>query len=393
MIGTEPTLGREPQSIAGDSNARTENRGDFEGVLEDLLNADTALSALAGWANPILLNPPPALAEPKIALDGLKAIAPDLPIAPHMGALLESNEFEQVGATAPMNGQPTTEPITPEMPAQAGDAAIASLEQVERPLLGAAVPDLAIEENDAVEQGASVVESDLQNGKGASDLPLSSNDAPLSSGEESVSPVSSARQGETLSSQRFTNSEFVEPTARGLERVSEPRRARLEPAHDHPLRVSAPHGAPQMHTLTQTELAPSVHAAPPDWHAVEQVAQHIERLVYQRERESITVRLDPPELGVIELRVQASGGEVQAWVSAERDLTRQLLQQAQQQLREQLESRGLQLTHFDVGGQNNPHFAQARPFRTPTAQSQTITHPATATDSLSHYDGRWSVWV
>jgi flagellar hook-length control protein FliK len=122
------------------------------------------------------------------------------------------------------------------------------------------------------------------------------------------------------------------------------------------------------------------------------MANHIERMVYDRERDTITVRLDPPELGVIELRVQASGNEVQAWVSAERDLTRQLLQQAQQQLREQLESRGLQLTHFDVGGQSNPHFAQARQSRMPAIQSHSATHPSTATDSL-WYDGRWSVWV
>jgi flagellar hook-length control protein FliK len=122
------------------------------------------------------------------------------------------------------------------------------------------------------------------------------------------------------------------------------------------------------------------------------MAQHIERMVYDRERDAITVRLDPPELGVIELRVHASGNEVQAWVSAERDLTRQLLQQAQQQLREQLESRGLQLTHFDVGGQSHSRFAQAQPPRTPAMQTPTATHPSMATDSL-WYDGRWSVWV
>jgi flagellar hook-length control protein FliK len=130
----------------------------------------------------------------------------------------------------------------------------------------------------------------------------------------------------------------------------------------------------------------------PNWHAAEQMANHIEQMVYDRERDAITVRLDPPELGVIELRVQTTGNEVQAWVSAERDVTRQLLQQAQQQLREQLESRGLQLTHFDVGGQSTPHFAQARQSRTPAIQSHTVTHPSTATDSL-WYDGRWSVWV
>ncbi|MFN3689738.1 MAG: hypothetical protein ACK4UU_02300, partial [Fimbriimonadales bacterium] len=76
----------------------------------------------------------------------------------------------------------------------------------------------------------------------------------------------------------------------------------------------------------------------------------------------------------------------------ERELTRQMLSQTQQQLREQLEACGLLLTQFDIGGQANPRFAQARPSRTPAPPSAPITHPSTATDSLWH-DGRWSVWV
>ncbi|MCS7190507.1 MAG: flagellar hook-length control protein FliK, partial [Fimbriimonadales bacterium] len=157
----------------------------------------------------------------------------------------------------------------------------------------------------------------------------------------------------------------------------------------------AAHSAPLSHGVShaaQAHVADAPQRAEPHWHAVEQVAQHIERMVYERERDAITVRLDPPELGVIEVRIQATGSEVQAWVSAERDQTRQLLQQAHQQLREQLESRGLHLTHFDVGGQSHSRFAQARPSRTPAIQSLTHTHPSTATDSL-FYDGRWSVWV
>ncbi len=124
----------------------------------------------------------------------------------------------------------------------------------------------------------------------------------------------------------------------------------------------------------------------------EQVAQHIERMVYERERNSLTVRLDPPELGVVELRVQATGGEVQAWLSAERDLTRQMLQQAQQYLREQLESRGLQLTHFDVGAQSQFHHAPREQSFTRATPLTSPSHTPAATDSLL-YDGRWSVWV
>lgn len=137
-------------------------------------------------------------------------------------------------------------------------------------------------------------------------------------------------------------------------------------------------------------IAPTLHATP-DWGAAEQLAQHIERMVYERERNSLTVRLDPPELGTVEIRIHATGGEVQAWLSAERDLTRQMLQQAQQHLREYLESRGLQLSHFDVGTQSQFHHAprEQRTLSTPLAAHAST---PTATDSLL-YEGRWSVWV
>jgi flagellar hook-length control protein FliK len=150
-------------------------------------------------------------------------------------------------------------------------------------------------------------------------------------------------------------------------------------------------------TLTPGNPTPSVdNTVQPQptaslWGVAEQVAQHIERLVYERERNSLTVRLDPPELGVVELRFQATGGEVQAWLSAERDLTRQLLQQAQQYLREQLESRGLQLTHFDVGAQRS---FQHAPYEQSRSDATAISLARTAaTINNFVYDGRWSIWV
>jgi hypothetical protein len=155
--------------------------------------------------------------------------------------------------------------------------------------------------------------------------------------------------------------------------------------HGHAVAPTTPHAAPV------AENATPLQPAEPNWGAAEQIAQHIERMVYERERNRLTVRLDPPELGVVELRIQATGSEVQAWLTAERDLTRQMLQQAQQYLREQLESRGLQLTHFDVGGQSQFRYAP-REQHTRYATLTEFTRTPTATDSLLH-DGRWSVWV
>ena len=163
------------------------------------------------------------------------------------------------------------------------------------------------------------------------------------------------------------------------------------PAHEPRTHAPTPHAPSPTRepTLSATDAAAPV--AEPNWNAAEQVAQHIERMVYERERNSLTVRLDPPELGVVELRIQATGGEVQAWLTAERDLTRQMLQQAQQYLREQLESRGLHLTHFDVGAQSQFQHAP-REQHTRYAAQTISTRTPTATDSLLH-DGRWSVWV
>ncbi len=211
-------------------------------------------------------------------------------------------------------------------------------------------------------------------------------------------PVFTARHGEMplapetrraeLFSTRFVDSVRAEPKphARFEQAVPDQNPAPVHLATVFTHHVGATKVAETLQTATATPLAE------PNWRVVEQLAHHIERMVYERERGSLTLRLDPPELGVIELRVQTSGNEVQAWVNAERDLTRQMLQQTQQQLREQLEARGLQLTHFDIGGQTNPHYAQARSYRTPATQSASIPHPSTATDSLLH-DGRWSVWV
>jgi hypothetical protein len=155
--------------------------------------------------------------------------------------------------------------------------------------------------------------------------------------------------------------------------------------HGHAATPTTPHAAPV------AENATPLQPAEPNWGAAEQIAQHIERMVYERERNRLTVRLDPPELGVVELRIQATGSEVQAWLIAERELTRQMLQQAQQYLREQLESRGLQLTHFDVGAQSQFRYAPREQHTRYATLTEFIRTP-TATDSLL-YDGRWSVWV
>lgn len=221
----------------------------------------------------------------------------------------------------------------------------------------------------------------IDSGLSLSSAPPASSNAPL----EAVVPTFSGGEGGLVNEARREHApnpfaEIATPRRRGL--------ADSEP-------LSFPLSFEQARATPDVAPTDAGTAALADgevrWQLAEQLSQHIERMVYQREQNSLTVRLDPPELGVIEIRIQAMGTEVRAWVHAEQEATRHMLAQAQQYLREQLEARGLQLTHFDVGGERN--FAFARPFRTPlSASGQAVFHTPVATESLV-YDGRWSVWV
>lgn len=353
IVGAEPTLSAESPFAIGASDAG--NQELFEAVLQELLDTDLELPAYAS-ALPMTLPAPIASSDLQATREGAGApLEWGMPIAP----------------------QPALTPLA--LPAQGDANPTDALVEVGSTEFADFLPAEAVDRMERFE-GDWVMEIEPREAS-----PQATASPPPPDGDEGVSPVLSARQGETLPS--------PSPAADAPEPVLEPRRSAREDLRDAPSHAFALHGASAAPTAAPAELSHAITTDSPNWNAVEQAAQYIERLAYDRERDSITVRLDPPELGVIELRVQAQGSEVQAWVSAERDFTRQLLQQAQQQLREQLESRGLQLTHFDVGGQGNSPFAQAHAYRAPAAQRNTIPHPSTATDSLRFYDGRWSVWV
>lgn len=130
-----------------------------------------------------------------------------------------------------------------------------------------------------------------------------------------------------------------------------------------------------------------------DAHLHEQIAQLIERLVIHREERLVHFHLEPPELGALEIRIRLEGSTVHAWLTAERDLTRQSLEQQVQQLREQLASRGLQLAHFEVHTGSQGAFERARHFPPPPLpHSEPTPRPLMATDSL-HLFGQWSAWA
>ena len=153
---------------------------------------------------------------------------------------------------------------------------------------------------------------------------------------------------------------------------------------------------PALHTVqvpSSGTYLPSESTAVSYPHLYEQVGQTIEWLVMHREEQSMHLRLDPPELGTLEIRIHVEGSEVHAWLTAERDLTRQSLEQQAQQLREQLAARGLQLTHFEVNTGAHGAFERARYAQPPSLPlTDPLLCPQQATDSL-HLFGQWSAWA
>lgn len=125
----------------------------------------------------------------------------------------------------------------------------------------------------------------------------------------------------------------------------------------------------------------------------QQVADVLERLVIYREERTVHLQLEPPELGTLQIRIHVEGSEVHAWLAAERDLTRQSLEQQAQQLREQLAARGLQLAHFEVSTGSQGAFG-GRWFDLPSSlpSPETPSRRVHATDSLNLF-GQWSAWA
>lgn len=405
VIGTEPTLGAESLCASDNAGSELGDVGVFEQVLHELLDSDIEEGELGVGISPhsLLISLPQSLPTvPEEASSGSPNSLPPSPLAWEQGheTLLVSLAGE------PLEARAVETPIANAVEAEWRGLKTDSEQSLKAEAWVKAgetfLAHLTAEESSA--ETMIVLGGGLPSKQGGFEGLGQPTDPRSANGVEGALPVSSARQEETPPTPML-DSQGADPLAlKASEPIAPKRIGQEHPDLTHTDRHLAhtPHPTHTTHGTTsagQVETPPVATTAPtadPNWHTVEQMAQHIERMVYDRERDAITVRLDPPELGVIELRVHASGNEVQAWVSAERDLTRQLLQQAQQQLREQLESRGLQLTHFDVGGQSHSRFAQAQaqaqPPRTPAMQTPTATHPSMATDSL-WYDGRWSVWV
>jgi hypothetical protein len=168
-----------------------------------------------------------------------------------------------------------------------------------------------------------------------------------------------------------------------------PSRSAVDTSPDHTLPFPALHFTPIDATNASPAGSATISSPPPH----EQIAQLIEHLMLHREESAVHLRLDPPELGTVEIRIQVDGNAVHAWLAAERDLTRQSLEQQAQQLREQLAARGLHLAHFEVNAGMREAFAQARYMPPPSLpSSESPSRPRAAMES-AYLFGQWSVWA
>lgn len=122
--------------------------------------------------------------------------------------------------------------------------------------------------------------------------------------------------------------------------------------------------------LTSTAKAVSASASPPRDSAVpqglvppEQVPERI-RVALERGKREVRIRLDPPELGTIDVKIAVDGTDVRLTVRTEHAEASQLVQQSLHDLRARLNQSGLTLADADIDvdlGSSGQHGGQRQP--------------------------------
>jgi flagellar hook-length control protein FliK len=178
--------------------------------------------------------------------------------------------------------------------------------------------------------------------------------------------------------------------AAGAEAAREPVAASLPSTHDRagePAAVtvdldtpvvisSAPAAAPVTIGATDAAAVPVAKAAPQPagsepWQQIAHVVRSVERDVDGTHR--MTVRLDPPALGTVELEVRVHEGRLSVHATVDTAPTRDVLARALPDLRHVLESNGLPTGALDVGARSGGHGASGD--RRDGAQGQRLRVP------------------
>jgi flagellar hook-length control protein FliK len=91
---------------------------------------------------------------------------------------------------------------------------------------------------------------------------------------------------------------------------------------------------------------------------ISRIAEKIEELKDMVPVRTVTIRLEPQELGSIDLTVRSRGHRVEATMVAANDWVRSALETHRAELSDQLSTRGLQLSSFDVSSHAQPQAHQ-----------------------------------
>ncbi len=139
-----------------------------------------------------------------------------------------------------------------------------------------------------------------------------------------------------------------------------------------------PFGGPDRFALAAPAATGAVRAAPaaPAVQVADAVVAHVQ--VLQRDGAvEFQMRLDPPELGRMQVRLVTRGDEVHGQVLVANDAVRQLIESQMPELRHRLEAAGVTVERFDVatdpgtGGNRNP-YRDAEPELAPRLREATI---------------------
>lgn len=102
---------------------------------------------------------------------------------------------------------------------------------------------------------------------------------------------------------------------------------------------------------------------------MQRVVDQIQSLIESKRSRSITLRLDPPELGSLQISIKTVGNQVETRIMATNGDVRSMVENGKEQLIQMLSSRGLELGSMFVGTQQqnrNQSFRNAASDTTPT---------------------------
>lgn len=165
------------------------------------------------------------------------------------------------------------------------------------------------------------------------------------------------RQGDD-GSQRKNDERSGAPIARIVARKIEARRFEVrEVSPAKPMVDLPPVPAPAVPTsvtladpvapVAQPSVTASPHSTSPDRVAPERVPERL-RSAIESGKQEVRIKLDPPELGGLDVRIAIEGGEVRVVVRAEHADAAALFQQSLGELRHQLAESGLRLADAEV---------------------------------------------